>query len=373
MTPQVTPSPERKDLRDLRKLPRMPILSYLQKQAQPPAPRPKITGLQPTRFPGLAAFTPSHLREWITEYFRNRVGPRHPFQDYSAFDSDNGVYTLQGDPGEIRIALAGDWGTGTDEAAHIAKLITTFQPHYAIHLGDVYYVGDQVEVDENFLGIRNPPANPVDPLCWPKGSQGTFALNGNHEMYARGYAYFDRMLPTLGPIVNGTAQVLSHHQYFSRFDDSYPKPAKQLAEFFSRPVLWFWGHEHRMAIYEEFGIDGGIRAFGRCAGHGGMPVDLPPQPKHPECRVEFVDTRLYPNDENLTIGFNGFVKMALDANRLKVDYVDIHDDVVFSETWEVINGSLTRVPGQTRFSRIERAWRWTEKVKPNPEDPITED
>ena len=65
--------------------------------------------------------------------------------------------------------------------------------------------------------------------------------------------------------------------------------------------------------------------------------------------------------------------MVLDANRLKVDYVDIHDDVVFSETWEVINGSLTRVPGQTRFSRIEWAWRWTEKVKPNPEDPITED
>jgi hypothetical protein len=82
----------------------------------------------------------------------------------------------------------------------------------------MYYVGDQVEVDENFLGIRKPPANPVDPLCWPKGSQGTFALNGNHEMYARGYAYFDRMLPTLGPIVNGTAQVLSHHQYFSRFE-----------------------------------------------------------------------------------------------------------------------------------------------------------
>jgi hypothetical protein len=99
-----------------------------------------------------------------------------------------------------------------------------------------------------------------------------------------------------------------------------------------------------MAIYEEFGIDGGMRAFGRCVGHGGMPVDLPPQPKHPECRVEFVDTRLYPNGENLTIGFNGFVKMALDANRLKVDYVDIHDDVVFSETWEVNNGSLTRVP-----------------------------
>jgi hypothetical protein len=69
---------------------------------------------------------------------------------------------------------------------------------------------------------------------------------------------------------------------------SYPKPAKQLAEFFFGPALWFWGHEHRMAINEEFGIDGGIRAFGRCVGHGGMPVDLPPaEPMHSECRVEF--------------------------------------------------------------------------------------
>lgn len=409
MTPQVTPSLDRKDLQDLRKLARMPILSYLQKQAQPPAPRPEAAKLQPARRPVLAAFTPSSLWKWITEYFGNRIGRKHPFKDYSAVNSDKGVYTLQGDNGEIRIALAGDWGTGTDEADHIAKLITAFQPHYAIHLGDVYYVGDQVEVDQNFLGIRNPPNNQFEPCYWPRGSHGTFALNGNHEMYARGDAYFKQMLPTLGPIVNGEAQgqrasffclendywriialdtgynsiglpvlenipffrpdcalrpellawireavrprddgrgivLLSHHQYFSRFDDWYPTPAKQLAEFFSRPVLWFWGHEHLMAIYEEFGIDGGMRAFGRCVGHGGMPVDLPPQPKHPECRVEFVDTRLYPNDENLTIGFNGFVKMVLDANRLKVDYVDVHDDVVFSETWEVNNGSLTRVP-----------------------------
>ena len=139
MTPQPTPSSGRKDLRDLHKLSRMPILSYLQKQAQPPGSR---------EIAACAAFTPSSLWKWITEYFGNRIGRKHPFKDYSAVNSDKGVYTLQGDNGEIRIALAGDWGTGTDEADHIAKLITAFQPHYAIHLGDVYYVGDQVEVDE---------------------------------------------------------------------------------------------------------------------------------------------------------------------------------------------------------------------------------
>lgn len=100
------------------------------------------------------------------------------------------------------MALAGDWATGTDEAELVAQLIATFAPHYSIHLGDVYYVGGGHEVDENFLGINN-PNNGYDPCLWPNGSHGSFALNGNHEMYARGYAYFDRMLPRLGPITNG--------------------------------------------------------------------------------------------------------------------------------------------------------------------------
>jgi hypothetical protein len=30
-----------------------------------------------------------------------------------------------------------------------------------------------------------------------------FCLDGNHEMYARGFAYFDRILPALGPMLHG--------------------------------------------------------------------------------------------------------------------------------------------------------------------------
>jgi hypothetical protein len=137
--------------------------------------------------------------------------------------------------------------------------------------------------------------------------------------------------------------LLSHHQYYSRYDNWYPQQAKQLAEFFSRPVLWFWGHEHRMAIYEEFGVRGGVRAFGRCIGHGGMPVDLPPsRPKHAQCVVEFTDRRHYPNDENLTIGFNGFAKMSLHENRATIQYVDVHGATIFSESWVCEDGWLQR-------------------------------
>lgn len=399
----------RKDLQDLARLPRAPVLSYGQKQVRPIAPRPKISGLKPRRYPLLAAFSPTRLWKWITQYLSHRFGRRHPFLDYSATGADKGVYRLADDDGVVRIALAGDWASGTDEAHAIGRLICAFKPHYSVHLGDVYYVGDLEEVDENFLGIKN-PSNHYQPCDWPRGSQGTFALNGNHEMYALGYAYFDQILPKLGLVADGRSQgqrasffclendhwriialdtgyssigwpmveyifspscalrpeiitwlretvqprnddprgiiLLSHHEYFSRFDACFPKPARQLASFFARPVLWFWGHEHRLAIYEETSMPGGIRAFGRCIGHGGMPVELSPcKPKHPEYRVEFVDDRHYPNDENLAIGFNGFARMTLRGNRAALNYVDIHDSVVFAETWEVNGGVLRRGQG----------------------------
>jgi hypothetical protein len=406
MANRFIPASNRKDLQDLRHLSREPILSYLQKQAQPRAPRNKAVALVPPRYPILAAFSlnPSRLGKWLWEYFSHRIGPRHPFLTYANLDQDSGVYPLEGDA-EIRIALAGDWATGTDEAECVGQLMSAFKPHYSIHLGDVYYVGDSDEADENFLGIKTESG--YAPCLWPKGSHGSFALNGNHEMYARGYAYFNRMLPKLGRMLGGRSVgqkasffclenehwriialdtgynsiglpilevvfqpscalrseqidwlrnvvrprdddprgiiILTHHQYYSRYDFWYPKPARQLAEFFSRPVLWFWGHEHRMAIYNKFEVQGGIPAFGRCIGHGGMPVDLPPAiPKHAQCTVEFVDQRHYPNDENLTIGFNGHAQLTLRGNRANIEYLDIHGKVIFSEAWLAENGILER-------------------------------
>jgi hypothetical protein len=259
-------------------------------------------------------------------------------------------------------------------------------------------------VGANFLGIPNPRYQ-FAPCKWPQGSEGAFALNGNHEMYALGYGYFDHILPKLGlrgspsgqrasyfclendhwriialdtsynsvgaPILEHFLEpdcalpaeliewlrtvvkpraddprgvvILSHHQYVSRFDRCYPKAAQQLAEFFSRPVLWLWGHEHRLAIYEEAAMAGGVAAYGRCIGHGGMPVDPPPKIALHDFAVEFVDERLYPNDENLTVGYNGFAKMILRDDRLTLDYVDVRGTRVFSETWTVDQGKLVRL------------------------------
>src|SRR5215469_1389885 len=129
MATRIPPTSGRKDLQDLRNLSRAPLFSYAQKQAQPRSPRVKMAALQPAQFPALAAFAPTRLWTWITEYLRYRIGPRHPFLSYSEGGPDNGVYALQGDAQGIRIALAGDWGTGTDEAERIGELIRAFEPH----------------------------------------------------------------------------------------------------------------------------------------------------------------------------------------------------------------------------------------------------
>ena len=285
----------RKDLQDLRKLPRSPFISYQKKRAQPHRPRSRAEAAQRQVYPALSAFAPHRFWRWVSEYWQSRIGRRHPFQTYGGEDGDNGLYPLRGDTREIRIALAGDWGTGTDEAVEVAALIEAWRPHYSIHLRDVYYVGDPAEVGANFLGIPS-PLYQFAPCKWPLGSEGAFALNGNHEMYARGYGYFDHILPKLGvrgsphgqrasyfclendhwrilaldtsynsvgapilehflwsdsslpaPLVDWLRTVvrpryddtpamviLSHHQYVSRFDHCYPKPAQQI--FLSGPL-----------------------------------------------------------------------------------------------------------------------------------------
>src|ERR1700722_2680427 len=174
---------KRKDLQDFTKLSRKPLLAYLQKQGLPPTPRRR----PPSAFQKLEIFLPTNLWQWLCDYVRYRIGRKHRFPHYTHPERDNGVYPLQGDDRSaaepIRVALAGDWGTGTDEAFKIGELIKAFRPHYSVHLGDVYFVGDPNEVKSNFLGIAN-PAHDFAPCHWPSGLIGTFALNGNHEMYA---------------------------------------------------------------------------------------------------------------------------------------------------------------------------------------------
>ena len=69
----------------------------------------------------------------------------------------------------------------------------------------------------------------------------------------------------------------------------------------------------------------------------------PESKKHGDCRVEFVDHRIYQNDENLKIGYNGFARMRLQVDQLSVEYVDHHGTVICSEGWTTDGGALARI------------------------------
>jgi hypothetical protein len=114
-------------------------------------------------FPKLSAFLDQNPI-WIWDYIKDAF--RSKFSEYPTYASDgkDGVYVVRAADGgsKIRISLAGDWGTGTAVAEEISVLMSGPKPDYTIHLGDIYFVGDLQETDENFLG-RSVPGPPGEP------------------------------------------------------------------------------------------------------------------------------------------------------------------------------------------------------------------
>lgn len=383
----------KRSAKDLKGNQRSAALSQLHRAAEAAAP---------PNYPPESMFSPSALWEWIRNYLAYVFHKKHDFPPFTAspkqavydlLDENNGTHN-------VKVSIAGDWGTGTGEAESVANCMKQFRPHFTIHLGDVYYVGDPQSVNENCLGIKN-PSNNYDPVTWLIGSKGSFALNGNHEMYANGGGYFDVLLPELGlcdasgtmsgqqtsffclqnqywriiaidtgynsigvpifshiPIINDIpgiggncklrnelidwvtdvvkpAQdqrgliIISHHQNYSAFQNQYKKPAQQLWDAgIRRPVLWFWGHEHRLAGYDLYGTCD-LKSFGRCIGHGGMPVDRGVPTREPT--PVFYDNRLAKN----SYGVNGFVNLTFNGSTLTTEYDDLDGTNVLREKWTV--------------------------------------
>jgi hypothetical protein len=279
-------------------------------------------------------------------------------------------------PDETRIAIAGDWGSGTDEAAAVARQIVASEPDYTIHLGDVYYVGNTIEIQENFLGVKT---SIYDPVKWPDGKLGSFSLCGNHEMFSNGAAFYDILLPGLkqptsffrlendnwiilgldtaynstgldfGPFkpscalpkqivdwlaassfpLNKRVIVLTHHQPWSAFETGYPAAARQLSAVLHSPFIWIWGHEHRMAMYEPLTAYG-VTASGFCAGHGGMPVTVKKPEADAHCKVNFTDTRIR-DSAGMKVGYNGHLQLQFIGRRLLLSFIDMEGAVIYRE------------------------------------------
>lgn len=238
---------------------------------------------------------------WATSFFSwwKNISP-HP---WIATPSDKRI------PNAARIGILGDWGTGLYGAPVCARSIENSKDQYdaLVHLGDVYYSGDEEEVKERFLDVWIDPSNSI----WKnKDSVIHRACNSNHEMYTGGHAYFNYTLAKFeqsasyfalhndhwilvgldtgykeADLMDGQVEWLenliskadgrriilfSHHQPFSWFEKSYSRITEKLGSILTDQKIfaWYWGHEHRCILYDKHPVYG---LYGRCVGHSGYP------------------------------------------------------------------------------------------------------
>jgi hypothetical protein len=273
----------------------------------------------------------------------------------------NAAAQPDGIPNRFRAAVMGDWGTGLYGAPQCARSISGASTAYnlILHLGDVYYAGTDGEVQQRMLDI------------WPSvpGAMSR-ALNGNHEMYSGGQAYYKKALPMFGQAASyfalqndywvligldsayrdydlhpnqvpwlrkiigsagGRKVVLfSHHQPFSLLDSQGPRLVAKLSEWLGagRVFAWYWGHEHRCLFYEPHPA---WSFFGRCIGHSGYPyfrsdvVNAPAEDNHwrrlagrnlaPAARV-LDGPNPFVTGEEERYGPNGYLTLEFDDDRV---------------------------------------------------------
>jgi len=267
---------------------------------------------------------------------------------------------------DYRVALLADWGTGLYGAPECAKSIAKDGKFQLVaHLGDVYYSATTDEVAERFTAL------------WP-GVPGAInrGLNGNHEMYTGGNAYFAAIsqapfkqsssyfamendnwllafLDTayddhdlhgeqaawLTGLVAGRPNkkvvLFSHHQPYSLLDNQGPKLIAKLGDLLEGKIYaWYWGHEHHCIIYDTHPL---WSVRGRCIGHSGFPYfrekkvlgdkppaaptwtalsgkNLVPGAKILDTKNDFID----PHGEEY--GPNGYVTLEFSGTRLVETY-----------------------------------------------------
>ena len=359
----------------------------------------KVPEKQQTAANKISDFFESKFFSWFFHYFKSRFGPRHDFQNYKGSE-DNGVYRLEsssavnGEDKEISIGLAGDWATDTNESDRIGVLIEKRKPDYTIHLGDTYFVGMKEEmrvnfIDENSSWYRGKSGSfslmgnhemysrgisyfrdllPTLGIYSEEKKKYTgqkasyFCLENEHwRIISLDTGYNSVGIPLIEYIFKPKCEfhddiidwlkntldlkndkrgliLMTHHQYCSAFEEEYKKPAEQLAAIIGgeREVLWYWGHEHRLAVYGKFKSEKGITAYGRCIGNGGMPVEFKnklKEDKANECKLILHDARKNTEIKNIDIGFNGFAILKIKGADLKTEYYDINDKLLLTEKW----------------------------------------
>jgi hypothetical protein len=354
-------------------------------------------------------FLKIQIIQWAWHYLRNRFGCKYKFLDYGCLEGDKGIYDLADTPESpdltrpVRISLVGDWGSGTEDADTVAMRVREDSPHFTVHLGDVYYVGTEKEIRENMLGERVqwplgshgsfalnanhemyvrgkpyfkyllPELGILDVSSGRSRGQGAsfFCLRNKHWLViGLDTGYYSVGIPIIEKIIKPSAKLhaklmewlekdvrlqddhqrgvifLSHHQYYSQFESGYDRPAEQLARLLDRPVLWFWGHEHRFAVYGRHATKKGrLQVYGRCVGHGGVPIedigDDPRPGRRNRVGLVLYDKRERTRISNTPVGYNGFANLVFDGRKLAVEYKDT-ERLLVSESWEVDDDGILK-------------------------------
>lgn len=271
-----------------------------------------------------------------------------------------------------RVVLFSDWGSGLPRAqkvsAEIRKELLAAKADnrdaHLIHLGDVYYSGWAKEYEKNVLPHWSVKENEADKFS-------SWCLNGNHDMYSGGKGFFDYLLDdarfkrqerssvfslenknwlllgldtayhnnrvfdphdlygdqnkwvheklSAAKAENKKGILLSHHQPFSAFGDEEggKKITDKLRTTLDEKLVhtWFWGHEHRCALYEE---RENIK-FPRLIGHGGIPFYVASKPLPEGVIYEYRDGF---DDLNESWNYFGFVVLDFEGDTITARYIN---------------------------------------------------
>jgi Calcineurin-like phosphoesterase len=268
-------------------------------------------------------------------------------------------------PATASVALFGDWGTGMPESQALLVEIKKFNPDVLMHLGDIYYSGTQDEIKERFLDVCTSVFGAVMPR--------RFSLSGNHDMYSGGAGYYglvdqieqrasyfaiqnddwlligmDTGVHDFNPLQGGATTTFlnqseadwvnklvansknqkiiffSHHPLFSAYDAIGGEAVNmvllsQLHASLPQVTAWFWGHEHRLGVYDSFqGL-----ARGRCLGHAAVPVfddGAGDAPTFPGVPVHLENGKPLPPGVENGVFKHGYAIMSLNGKSATVSY-----------------------------------------------------
>jgi len=306
-------------------------------------------------------------------------------------------------PENCVVALLADWGGDNDAAKRVADVTREQSPDIAIHLGDIYYGGTERECRQflNLWPIRETKDDPNSPIH----TDGSWALNGNHEMYCGGEYFFKTVLPAFAQkqpffclenqnwrilgldtaYADGRLKpqsdsdpiftqwnwlvdklrsdkkptiLLTHHQPVSahqqEFKDSEPLRS-DIDELLRLDGVgddaiygWFFGHEHRCAVYR----DSTLKFNARLIGNGCIPHEVEKEKTaDPGCtEVDFFNRREAAPGTDTAASM--FAKLTFAGPKLAIEYIDETNLPWGREVWDSTRKRLEGDPAD-RFTEYD--------------------